>query len=232
MSNILPQLAGLIKPRDIKSETNYDIILKHYLSHSLDQLPENLMAMLKRWKLANSLIRDGLLVQEVDSDGETHQRRIFKMHKIESFLVEHFDISYRTARQDIANAKQFFLPEKTRSDKEFARGAMIDWGKEFMFKAFEDGDYKSAAAFFKALSIIQGLDRDDPELPDYAAVILPHLAIVADPSELDAGFEKLENPNQLVEEILARRKKDRMDKMIEDSELAEYDDSGEPENMA
>lgn len=222
---MIQQLANILKPRDIKGETNYDVILRHYLAHTLDELPEKLSAMLDRWKMANSLLREGILVKE---EGQENGRRVFKHTQIAAYLVEYYGISYRTANEDIANAKNFFLPEKSRNEKEFARGVMIEWGKEMMFAAYQDKDYKSAGMLWKGLMEIQGLDKDDPDLPDYAKTILPQLVIVDDPSELDAGFRKIENPDELVKEILARRKKDKMDKLIEDTELAEYEDVDNP----
>lgn len=33
---MIPQLAGLIKPRDIKSKTSFDVILKAWLEHKVD----------------------------------------------------------------------------------------------------------------------------------------------------------------------------------------------------
>lgn len=218
---MIQQLANILKPRDIKGETNYDVILRHYLSHSLDDLPTKLKDMLERWTTANSLLREGILIKE---EGQENGRRVFKQTQIAAYLVEYYGVSYRTANEDIANAKNFFAPEHTRNEKEFARGVMVEWGKEMMFAAYQDKDYKSAATFWKALAEVQGLDKDDPDLPNYAQVVLPQLVIVDDPSELDAGYRKIENPDELVKEILARRKKDKMDKLIEESELADYED--------
>ncbi len=178
MSNI-PMLANLLKPRDIKTETTFDVILKAWLGHTVEQLPENLQAMLKRWRKADNLLRVGCLVKKGDKD----ITQPYTFNKLADYLVEEYGVSYRTA-YDIANAKKFFLSTYTRDDKDFARGVMIEWGEKMMFEASSLGDYKSAAAFYKALSEIKGLLKDDQERPDYENINLPSFNLVTDPSVL------------------------------------------------
>lgn len=225
---MIPQLAGLLKPRDIKPETPYDIILKAYLDHKVDELPEDMRKMLDRWKMADKLLREGQIVKK----GKNEITRPYNVTRLVDFLVETYGVSARTARSDISHAKRFFLSDYDRHEKEFARGVMIEWGEEMMFEARGFGDFKSAAAFFKTLAEIRGILKDDPDLPDYSQIQLPHLVLVTDPSEL--GFEPVENPDQVVKEILAKRKKNRLDKLIEDSEIIEpiEDGSGNETDLA
>ncbi|MFD2163678.1 hypothetical protein ACFSJU_14810 [Paradesertivirga mongoliensis] len=214
---MIPQLAGLLKPKDIKGETAFDIILKYWLDHKINELPEDLARMLERWKQVNAMIREGHLVKR----GKNEITLPYKYNEIAEFLVEYYKISFRTAYNDIASAKRFFLPDQSKDEKEFGRGVYIEWGEQMMFEARAAGDYKSAHAFFKELNEIKGHKKDDIDAPAYHQVQLPHLAIVADPSELNDAFTKVENPDQLVADILARRKKTKLDKMISEADIAE-----------
>lgn len=211
MSSI-PLLASLIKPRDVKAITTYDVILKAHLENKIEQLPEAQQKMLNRWRQANALMRDGSLVTK----GERDITVPYTFGKLADFLVTEYKISYRTAYDDIKHAKKFFATAFTKDDKDFARGVMIEWGEQFMFEARADGDFKSAAAFYKALSEIKGLLKDDQERPDYENINIPSFNLVADPSVL--GFPKVENPDAAVARILAKRKRSKIDQIIAESE--------------
>ncbi len=214
---MIPQLAGLLKPKEIKAETSFDVILKHWLEHKIDDLPEDLSKMLDRWKQVNAMLRNGYIVKV----GKNDITRPYKFNEVAAYLVEYYKVSYRTAYDDIANAKRFFLPIQTKDEKEFGRGVLIEWCERLMLEAASKNDYKSAASFAKLVAEMKGLLKDDIDVPAYDKVMLPHLAIVADPSELGDNFQKVENPDQLVAEILARRKKTKLDKLIADSDIAE-----------
>lgn len=216
--NTIPSLAGLLKPRDIKSQTNYDVILKAWLEHQIEDLPKDLQKMLDRWRMANALLRDGKLVKV----GKKEVTQPYTFNKLADFLVEEYKISYRTAYDDIANAKKFFLSTYTKDDKDFARGQMIEWGEKFMFEARANGDHKSAAVYYKALLEVKELLKHEQDLPDYANIHIPSFNLVADPSEL--GFPKIENPDEAVKRILAKRKKSKIDQIIEQSENIDFTD--------
>lgn len=215
---MIPALANLIKPRDIKVETPYDAILKAFLSGQIEKLPDDQKKMLNRWRMANSLIRDGKLVKK----GKKEITQPYSFSKLADFLVAEYKISYRTAYEDIANAKRFFLSTYSKDDRDFARGIMIEWGEKLMFEAAGNGDFKSAAAFFKTLSDIKGLMKDDQDRPDYENINIPSFNLVADPSEL--GFPKIDDPDAAVRRILDKRKKDKMDVIISESEPIEFTD--------
>lgn len=212
----VPMLAGLLKPRDIKKETTYDIILRAWLEHQVDQLPEQLQNMLKRWQKADSLLRDGYLVVK----GGKEITQPYTFNKLAAYLVQEYGVSYRTAYDDIANAKKFFLSTYSKDDRDFARGVMIEWGEQMMFEAKSLGDFKSAAAFYKALAEIKGLLKEEQERPDYENIHLPSFNLVVDPSEL--GFPKVEDPEAAVARILAKRKKSKIDLIISESESVNY----------
>ena len=220
MSNI-PSLAGLLNPRHIKAETSFDIILKAWLDHKVEQLPENLQNMLTRWRKADALMRNGTLVKK----GKKEVTQPYTFQKLADYLVEEYKVSYRTAYDDIANAKRFFLSTYTKDDKDFARGVMIEWGEKFMFDCIAEGDRATALGFYKAINELKGLLKEDQDRPDYQNINLPVYNIVADPSEL--GFPKVDNPDEAVARILAKRKKNKIDQIISESENVDFtEDNG------
>src|SRR5690606_20810093 len=110
-----------------------------------------------------------------------------------------FGVSLAQAYIDIEMAERFFLTTERRPDKEFARGMQIYWGEDAMARAQADGDHRAAAAFFKELNKIRGLDKFEDEsanLKDFRPI---KPVIVSDPSEL--GFEKIDNPDKVVAEL-------------------------------
>lgn len=209
-------LAGLLKPRDIKTETTFDVILKAWLEHKVEELPEKLQNMLKRWRKADNLLRDGYLVKK----GEKEITQPYTFNKLADYLVQEYSISYRTAYDDIANAKKFFLSTYSKDDRDFARGVMIEWGEQAYHEAKSLGDFKSAAAFYKALADIKGLMKDEQERPDYENINLPSFNLVVDPSEL--GFTKVDDPAGAVARILAKRKRSKIDQIISESESIDF----------
>lgn len=213
-------LNHLIQPKDIKRETNYDIIEKAHQEHRINELPELLQKQYERWCKVNDLIRVGRLVKK----GKHNVTSPYRYHEIINFLVEEYGVSTRTAREDIRHTKFFFSITDTKQEKEFARGVMIEWGEQLMFEAAGTGDYKSAAAFFKALLTAKGLDRDDIDAPDYANVQIPHLVVVADPKEL--GFEAVSDDeiNRTIEKVNKNRRRSVLDKMIDQADEAQIID--------
>jgi hypothetical protein len=214
----IPALANLLNPRNIKVETPYDAILKAFLAGKVDQLPKDQQNMLIRWKKADALMRDGQIVKK----GKKDIVQPYNFTRLADYLVAEYKVSYRTAYDDIASAKRFFLSTYSRDDKDFARGIMIEWGEKLMWEAAGEGDYKSAAAFYKSLLEAKHLLKDDQDLPDYANINIPNFILVADPSEL--GFTKLEDPDAAVARIMAKRKKDKIDQIMAESEPVEFTD--------
>lgn len=203
-----------LKARDIKATTPLDRILKAWLAHDLDNLSEEDKGILQRITEIDKRMQTGQLVKGNKGDFS----RPMRLKELVEWHTERFKISSRQAYADIAMAKQFFLSTETRDDKEFARGQMIQQGEEMMFQAASQSDFKSAAAFFKELRLLRGLDKIDSDAPDLSKwePILPR--IIVDPTEL--GFEKIDNPNQVIERLLKSFKKSPIDKLLDDSQEA------------
>jgi hypothetical protein len=69
-----------------------------------------------------------------------------------------------------------------------------------MCEAAVRGDFKAAAAFFKELRLLHGLDKMDIETPDLTQWEPTMPVIISDLSDL--GFEKIENPNEFAQKLL------------------------------
>ncbi len=199
-----------IKPCDVKESTPLDRILKSWLSHDLDNLSDKDKGILQRITEIDKHMQMGKLVK--GNKGDFFRPLRFK--ELVEWHVERFNISHRQAYVDIAMAKQFFLSTETRDEKEFARGQMIQQGEEMMFEAASQSDFKSAAAFFKELRLLRGLDKIDIDTPDISKwePVLPR--IIDDPTEL--GFEKIDQPHRLVDRLLKSFKKGSVDKLLDD----------------
>lgn len=213
-------ISKYIRPGDIKGNTVYDIILKSWLSHKTDELPEEQRKMLERWEQADRLLRNGELIQNVTPDGITEKQTRFNVSKVVEWLKEKYKVSARTAYEDVYNAKRFFLSCEGRPDKEYERAIAITFGEALMERAEEKGDLKAAAAIYKELNKIKGLHEQSVDAPDYAEFQPPKITIVSDPTEL--GFEKLEgNVDDMVKRIIGESRQNFLESEAEDAEVIE-----------
>lgn len=193
----------LLKPEDVQGTTAYDNILRAWLGHKIEMLPEDESKILERWQDVDRLYRRGEINQMPDEPGKTYTKR-FTWRGIVEWLTERHKISIRQAYEDIANAKRFFLFADGRTDVEYARGAAIEQGRMMQWAAFDAGKFEAAAMFFKECNNIEGLHDASPELPIYAEFQPPKITVVAKASEL--GFEPIDNIDEVVKQILDERK--------------------------
>jgi hypothetical protein len=212
----------LIKAKNIGQDTPLDRILRAHIEHKLDQLSESDKKILERITEADNRLKEGQIVKKTVNKKIHVFNRPIRYKELVEWLVEKFGISHRQAYVDIAMAKQFFLSVEGREDKEFARGQMILQGEEFMHLAVSMGDFKSAAAFFRELAKIRGLDRVDPETMNADLLQPTELIIVDDPSEL--GFEKIDNPDDVVNKLKQSFKKNILDAVTDDAEEVDFEE--------
>lgn len=211
----------------ITGDTAADRILSAWKKNAMDKLSEDDKSILDRITEVEKRFYEKKLVRIKGKDVE----RPFSWKDLVSFLKEKYKISHRQAYADIELAKQFFLLARTRTDKEFARGYRIMQGEEMMHQAVDSKDFKSAAAFFKEITKLEGLDRWDDAEADPSIFQPMKPIIVADPSEL--GFPKMENPDAIVERLKKSFKKGTIDKMLADAEETDYIEENEgSEDMA
>lgn len=209
-------LAGLIKPRDITVEDKFDKILKAYLDNKLTTLPKDLQDALERWEMVNGMLRQGEKVKT----GKNKYYKPYKYGDVVKFVVATYNVSIRTAYDDIKSAKRFFCIEETKTDNDFAKGLFLEKLNEMMAESWGIGDRKSAVAISKVIMSIRQWDKQpEDDMPKYAEMQLPTLILVADPSEL--GFVKIDNPDAAVARILAKRKKSKIDSIFDSAEAVQ-----------
>lgn len=208
----------MIRASDVQGDTAYDVILRAWLAHKVDDLPADKQNMLLRWQKVDALIRQGELVRQVEDDGSlvTVKKR-YNFSGLVEWLRENFKVSARTAYEDIKNAKRFFLCCEGREDIEYSRGVMIEWGEHMMHTAFENGDFDGASKFFKELNKIKGLHETRVDLPDYSEFVPPSFVITTDPTEL--GFEKIDNVDEVVARILNEKRSGFLDSEAQEAEV-------------
>lgn len=217
-----------LRPKDIKGSTALDRITRAFLSNKLDDLSPDDQHVLERITEVDNRLRKGYIVQEMRIGSLTGQpyehsyNRPYRKKELAQWQVAQFGISLSQAYMDIQMAERFWLTTESRPDKEFARGMMIHWGEDAMAKAQADGDHRAAAAFYKEVAKIRGLDKPDVEgfNPEDFHPIRP--VIVTDPSEL--GFPEVENADQIVANLLKELKKGVIEKIAEDAEEIEGED--------
>jgi len=207
----------LIRASDIKGDTPYDIILRAWLEHKVEQLPDDKRRMLERWRMIDKLIRQGEIVKVVDDEGKiSDQLKRFNFSSLVEWIREGYNVSARTAYDDIKNAKRFFLCAEGTTDVEYSRGVQVEWGEMMMFKAFESGDFDAASKFFKELNKIKGLHDQRLDLPDYSEFVPPSFVITTDPTEL--GFDRIENKDEIVARIMNEKRAGFIDSEATDAE--------------
>lgn len=210
-----------ITPKNITGNTVEERIYKAFISHDLDSLSDSDKNVFKRISKVDALISQRKPVKKSVRGKELSYSVPYSYKELVEWLVEHFKISHRQAYIDIDMAKRFFLSLETREDKEFGRGQQIAIGYELMFEAQAVGDYKSAAAFYKEINEIKGLKKTDPEQINPEDLIPTDLVLIDDPSEL--GFPKIDNVDQLANELLKTLKGGVIKKMTTSAEDVDYE---------
>lgn len=216
-----------LRPRHVRGNTALDVILKAFLKNNLESLSQEHKDILERISEVDARIRVGYTVSEPRISSLTAQpyihsyKRPYRKKELAEWQVSRFGVSLSQAYIDVEMAERFFLTTERRPDKEFARGIMIHWGEDAMAKAISEGDFRAAAAFFKELNKIKGLDREDvPEFdPEKFMPIQP--IIVADPSEL--GFDKIDNVDLVVSNLNKDLRKSKMMDRLLKKEAEEID---------
>lgn len=223
---------SVIRYNQVDPVTPLDRILRAWLKDKLDTLSESDQRILDRISEVEKRYRKGYTVKQKAwnvLDGSAYEesyKRPYRRKELADWQVKRFGVSLRQAYEDIRMAEQFFLYHETRNDKEFARGQMIMWGEELMYEAKFKGEFRAAAAFFKELRLLKGLDKFEDETFDPSKFEPINPIIITDPSEI--GFEKMENPTAVVEELKKSLKKSVLDKILDDAE--DIEDESEKED--
>ncbi len=199
----------------IIGDTAMDRIFDAWKKKLLDSLSAEDQAILERITEVEKRFHEKKLVK--DNEGkDTNMGRPWKWRELVEWLVASYKISVRQAYADIEMAKEFFLLGRGRNDIEFARGYRINQGEELMYECMEAGNHQAAATFFREIVRLDVLERKDDSGLDAILFQPAKLEIVVDPSEL--GFPKLENPDQVVNNLLKSFKKGIIEKIMDDAD--------------
>ncbi|WP_042479269.1 hypothetical protein [Solitalea canadensis] len=196
--------------RQIKPQTEFDELMVHYLSGTVDRLSETKREILERWEQANDLIRHSY---KSDKDVIDH-------------LVTQYRISKSTARLDLMNTKRFFGLQN-RDTKEYYRGVYLEWLHKAVAMAFTNNDPETVGKVLKVAALIQGMDKDDSDIPNYEDLQQHVIEIGYIPDSLNVP--KIENLEKVVASFLKEKaKKKAIDELAEDVDvIGEGDTDGE-----
>jgi hypothetical protein len=94
---------------------------------------------------------------------------LVEYHSIERGIPVHkarFGVSDATAYRDFKDALRLFGDVK-RSEKEGYRYILWEWSAKTFELAKNGGDYKTMSDIIGKMSKLMGLDRDEPDMPDF-----------------------------------------------------------------
>ena len=187
----------------LPADTSFDKIRSYIIGQS-QTLPEHLEAVRLRWTAAFTLMLD---------TGLTSDRQVVKQ------LMATFDISEAQAYVDIAASKRLF-GDARKASKEAERYLASENAKQLfakawaMFMATKKYQWFGAAVSQQKIHAkVNGLDKDDPDLPDPSKIHPPtqilqinidfltsRFAQVIDPKAKDKINALLEQIHELVEQ--------------------------------
>ena len=98
---------------------------------------------------------------------------------ITRILCRAFDISKAQAWKDTRNAFRLF-GDVNHAEKEGVRTILYEWSKSIYAKAKAAGDLQQANAAIANMIKIQGIDKHDPDLPDFSKLEPSFIPIVLD----------------------------------------------------
>lgn len=215
-------MSKVIRYKDIGTDTPYDRILRAWLRNKLDSLSEtdqNILARItevqKRYEAGYTQV-EKVYSEVLDKNIEKKLNRPYRKRELAEWISQKFSVSLRQAYEDIKMSERFFLFNEGPSDKEFARGQLSYWGEKLLAKAEDQGDFRAAAALFKEIRLLKGLDKFEDQTFDPSKFEPINPVIVASPTEI--GFEPMENPTAVVAELKKSLKKSVLDKILDDSE--------------
>lgn len=165
-----------------KPLTDIDQLLAYYFDKSdRSQLDERLREKLGKLEFAQDLFREW---------GDKS--------KVVKLVMAKYQVQKSQAYQLVQEAQQLFAITN-RNEKEFVRALLHDWSLKLLSKCVSQNKLKEAAAIIAQMVKIHGLDRDDPEVPDFSQLqpvpvhvaFQPELLGVPLPDDLEAQLQKI-----------------------------------------
>jgi len=187
--------------------------IREFVLGRCDTLPPQLMEMHKRWACAFTLM------------GENHFR---SDRFVAKQLMTLFDIAEMTAYRDIAASKKLY-GDSRRSNKDAERYLASENAKELFAKAWAMFQatkkyqwYVAAVSQQKLHARVNGLDRDDPDLPDPSKINPPTQILQINIDFIKSEFARHIDPKakHKLNELLAK-----IDDLIESSRIGDYLDT-------
>ena len=186
----------------LKENTLMERIRLHHSEHY--ELSEADKETLARWETAHSLI---LMEHETD-------RNVVKI------LMKRFDISMRTAYNDVRNAMNLYGDLRAQS-KVALRYLVTQWSLELYLMARKANNLKGMEKALERLTKANNLDKDDQDIPD-ASKIQPPMQL------LSVNFNFINSPRfKLIDEaaqLSIIKLYDEFMQQVQSSPLAEYTD--------
>ncbi|WP_316780386.1 hypothetical protein [Pedobacter antarcticus] len=214
----------MIVPATYSDDTVLDRLYRAFLDHKTDQLSDEDKNILARITEVDKRFSEKLLVTKKKLKGgkKIQYERPYNYKELVNWLIEKYDISHRQAYADIAMAKRFFLCGQTPEDKEFARGQQIEIGWELYYEAKAHGQFMVANAVYQEINKLQRLHVIDPEVIDREKMMPSEYIVTDDPAEI--GFEKMENPDAIVERLRKSFKQNFIEVITSDAEQIDFDE--------
>lgn len=204
---------SLIRPSFIQPEDLLDRLFKAWISHKIDELPNDEQRILERMEYADSKIKEGG-VNALYCNLVNDMLEYFKDQKL----------SKRTIENDIARAKKFFASARPREEKEYARGKYIEWLERSYVKAEAAGEFKALAPMMRELKEIQNLHKEDPNRPDYEKYERKPILVMNDPTKL--GLPVIDNLEEELAKLRGSKAAYLDDPDIDDVDFEEGDKDG------
>ena len=105
--------------------------------------------------------------------------------RVAAILMKRFKGTSRASAYRYINDAKYVYGSTSKTDREYWRSIIVENILETRRRAMADGNYKIAAACDANLIKATGVDRDDPEMPDFGKIQPPIQIIQLDPEFLE-----------------------------------------------
>lgn len=173
---------------EISTTNSRDRILKHLQDDKYSvELSEAEERILVRWDLADDLLR-----------------QYNKERDVVAMLMHKFKVSKATAINDVMNAKLVY-GYSSRIEKDYERRNIKEITSEIIAACMKVSDFTTVLRALKIRIVALGLNKEDPDIPDWGKIEQHVFNIVYDPTLV--GAKKIENLEEVVEKYLQEKRK-------------------------
>lgn len=173
---------------EISTTNSRDRILKHLQDDKYSvELSDEEERILARWDLADDLLR-----------------QYNKERDVVAMLMHKFKVSKATAINDVMNAKLVY-GYSSRIEKDYERRNIKEITSEIIAACMKVSDFTTVLRALKIRIVALGLNKEDPDIPDWGKIEQHVFNIVYDPTLV--GAKKIENLEEVVEKYLQEKRK-------------------------